>query len=242
MKHTYSVGEVAKLLQISIHTIRYYEKVGLLPKIERLENGYRYFDTESILRLKGIVLLRACGMSIDNILKIHQDNSIENNLNLMLDTSKMLESHIAELQNKKRELDEAIIASEEFHTTSSSSIVKEKITGWFTPYFNNEISLPDFLEDDDTAWLLRDEEFVMGKMNASQESEDSLSLKDQIYLCCYFSFNNEEAIEQALKKLLAYAANKKYNTKDYALLTVLSKPSISLGHHLAGRLMLALHN
>ncbi|RFA35208.1 hypothetical protein CAI16_08845 [Virgibacillus dokdonensis] len=84
MKDTYSVGEVAKLLQISIHTIHYYEKVGLLPKIDRLENGYRYFDTESILRLKGIVLLRACGMSIDNILKIHQDNSIENNLNLIV--------------------------------------------------------------------------------------------------------------------------------------------------------------
>ncbi|AUJ25694.1 MULTISPECIES: MerR family transcriptional regulator [Virgibacillus] len=242
MKDTYSIGEVAKLLQISIHTIHYYEKVGLLPKIDRLENGYRYFDTESILRLKGIVLLRACGMSIDNILKIHQDNSIENNLDLMLDTSKMLESHITELQNIKRELDEAIIASKNFHTKASSSIVMEKITGWFNPYFNNEISLTDFLEDDDTAWLLQDEEFVMGKINALQESEDSLSLEDQLYLCCYFSFNNEEAIEQSLKKLLAYAANKKYNTKDYALLTVLSKPSISLGHHLAGRLMLALHN
>ncbi len=48
------IGEVARQLEISVDTLRYYEKIGLLPKVHRTESGIRDYDDKDISRLKFI--------------------------------------------------------------------------------------------------------------------------------------------------------------------------------------------
>ena len=47
-KKLIKIGEVAKQTDVGISTIRYYESLGLIVPVERNDNGYRYYDEESV--------------------------------------------------------------------------------------------------------------------------------------------------------------------------------------------------
>ncbi|KUJ30754.1 hypothetical protein AR437_07070 [Christensenella hongkongensis] len=62
----YSIKQVAGMLNITEHTIRYYTDINLFP-CRRGRGNRRIFDEESVNWLIGIKNLRACGMSIESI-------------------------------------------------------------------------------------------------------------------------------------------------------------------------------
>lgn len=61
------IGELAKLTDCQVVTIRYYEKEGLLETPVRTEGGYRLYGEEDVERLKFIRHCRAHGMSLGEI-------------------------------------------------------------------------------------------------------------------------------------------------------------------------------
>ena len=64
---TYTIGEFAEKTGLSTHTLRYYEKEGLLYSINRKSNGLREFSDKDLSLLNIILCLKATGMSIGNI-------------------------------------------------------------------------------------------------------------------------------------------------------------------------------
>ena len=54
----YTIKEAAKLLNLTPTTLRYYDKEGLLPFIERKESGYRIFSDTDIMMLRIIECLK----------------------------------------------------------------------------------------------------------------------------------------------------------------------------------------
>ncbi len=52
------IGALSKQSGVSIDTIRYYEKRGLIPQAARTTSGYRQYATEDVLRLKFIVTIQ----------------------------------------------------------------------------------------------------------------------------------------------------------------------------------------
>jgi len=58
------IGELAKQLGITTRTIRYYEEIGLMGKIERREGSTRIYDRDDILRLKFILKVKNLGISL----------------------------------------------------------------------------------------------------------------------------------------------------------------------------------
>jgi DNA-binding transcriptional MerR regulator len=63
----YTVGEVAKRFNITASTLRYYDKEGLLPFLERSGSGLRMFKEEDITSLNIIECLKKTGMPIKEI-------------------------------------------------------------------------------------------------------------------------------------------------------------------------------
>jgi DNA-binding transcriptional MerR regulator len=63
----YTVGEVAKKLDVATSTLRYYDKEGLLPFVERSSGGIRVFKDEDMSWLKIIECLKKTGMPIKDI-------------------------------------------------------------------------------------------------------------------------------------------------------------------------------
>lgn len=63
----YSIGQIAKKSEISIETIRYYEKEGLLEKPQRKESGYRQYNDDVIERLSFIQQAKSLGFTLKQI-------------------------------------------------------------------------------------------------------------------------------------------------------------------------------
>jgi DNA-binding transcriptional MerR regulator len=66
-KKTYTIQEVEAEMGVSVHTLRYYEKIGLLHPIQRRENGRRAYSEEDLGWIYWPKLLRESGMSIQRM-------------------------------------------------------------------------------------------------------------------------------------------------------------------------------
>ena len=63
----YTVGEMAKKLDVPASTLRYYDKEGLLPFVERSSGGIRVFTEKDFEWLRIIECMKKAGMSIKDI-------------------------------------------------------------------------------------------------------------------------------------------------------------------------------
>lgn len=63
----YSIGQVAKKMGLTAHTLRYYDKEGLLPFVKKNSAGLRVFSDEDIDWLVVIECLKGTGMQLKDI-------------------------------------------------------------------------------------------------------------------------------------------------------------------------------
>ncbi|MGN1230879.1 MAG: MerR family transcriptional regulator [Anaerotignum sp.] len=99
----YTVGEMAKLLGIAPSTLRYYDKEGLLPFVERSENGMRVFKDADFEWLQVIGCLKKAGMQLKDIREfIHMamegDATIDARLQLIINRQEAVVKQMQELQ------------------------------------------------------------------------------------------------------------------------------------------------
>lgn len=64
---TYSIGQVAKRLGLTTHTLRYYDKEGLLPSVHKSSSGLRVFTEKDLEWLIIVECLKGCGMHLKDI-------------------------------------------------------------------------------------------------------------------------------------------------------------------------------
>lgn len=100
---TYSVREAAEEMEVSIDTLRYYEKIGLLPHIRRAENGRRMYSEEDLGWIYWLKLLRASGMPIQTMKRYVEatragDHTIDERCAILEAHRKHLHERIQKLQ------------------------------------------------------------------------------------------------------------------------------------------------
>lgn len=100
---TYTIGEVAKKMNVAPSTLRYYDKEGLLPFIQRHENGIRFFTEKDFEILSVIHCLKQTGISIKDIKRYidmigEGDKSIDARLELFRKEKESVENKIQEMQ------------------------------------------------------------------------------------------------------------------------------------------------
>ena len=77
-KNRYTIGKVAEMMGVSVQTIRYYCKIGLIrPAYTNGETGYRYFAPEQLHYIDRIRYLTKCGLSLKDIQQIIAGNDID---------------------------------------------------------------------------------------------------------------------------------------------------------------------
>lgn len=72
----YSIGQVAKKLGLTAHTLRYYDKEGLLPFVRKGSSGARVFEDEDVDWLIIIECLKGTGMQLKDIKKYLDNEAI----------------------------------------------------------------------------------------------------------------------------------------------------------------------
>lgn len=105
----YSIGEVAHSTGISISTLRYYDREGMFPDMERSNGGIRVFSDTEMNTLKVIECLKASGMSIKSIKEFlvwcqEGDTSLEKRREMFHARLQEVEKQIEALQVTKKML------------------------------------------------------------------------------------------------------------------------------------------
>nr|MDE7389566.1 MerR family transcriptional regulator [Lachnospiraceae bacterium] len=97
------VGEMSRLLDVAPSTLRYYDKEGLLPFVERSDSGIRIFKEEDMEWLQVISCLKRSGMQIKDIksfiaMAMQGDETIDDRLRLFRKQRDAVNAQIAELE------------------------------------------------------------------------------------------------------------------------------------------------
>lgn len=107
MSKYFTIGEISKLFNISIKTLRYYDDIEILkPAYVNPENNYRYYSVEQFITIDLIKQFKVTGMSLENIKEIMSSkNSPESILESIRNHSNTIEKKIEELISIKKYLD-----------------------------------------------------------------------------------------------------------------------------------------
>lgn len=100
------IGEAAGASGCHIETIRYYERVGLLPAPARTDSGYRHYTEGQVQRLRFITRGRELGFSLDEIrslLALSDDDSLSCG-----DVDRLARQHLDEIRARVRELNRMV--------------------------------------------------------------------------------------------------------------------------------------
>lgn len=99
----YTVGEMAKLLGVPASTLRYYDKEGLLPFVERSPGGMRMFQEKDYEWLQTIECMKKTGMPLKDIrtyidMAMRGDETVGPRLQLLAHRREAVRNQMAELQ------------------------------------------------------------------------------------------------------------------------------------------------
>jgi DNA-binding transcriptional MerR regulator len=120
-----SIGTLAQKLEMSQRTIRYYEEIGLLNSIKRVEGGRRVYTDVDLRRLKLIKRLKIMGMTLSDMQELEAMWTIEkSNDKVLKRLLELLGNHLQRLDDRIADLD--ILRNEiiEYQERIQSKIVK----------------------------------------------------------------------------------------------------------------------
>jgi len=111
---TYAIGEISRLVGLSQRTIRYYEEIGLLHSVRRIENGKRVYTDSDVRRLKFISRLKVLGLSLAEMVDLEKIYRKERNnreilpklLQILEERAAQIDERVAQLVALKKEIRE----------------------------------------------------------------------------------------------------------------------------------------
>lgn len=118
MQNKLSIGEMAKLRNVSVDTLRHYDKMGLLkPHYTDPDSGYRYYSIGQYEVLGTIKELRSIGFSIEEIKDYLTNRHVKKSVRLLRNSMERMLDKIRELQKIHDVMTSRLSETENFYET-----------------------------------------------------------------------------------------------------------------------------
>ena len=174
-----SIGEVARLFNISKDTLRYYDKIGVLTPEINEENGYRFYDIRHLEQLILILGIKYLGISLSEIKEITENGDIEDYYKLMQKQKKIIKDRILELKRLEKSL-------------NNSELLINRIMNCKNKYDFSKLNV----ENLDLKLYEVKVRSVLDLDNESKVEKNLIELKDKAYLYFYEIKDNKYIIEE----------------------------------------------
>jgi DNA-binding transcriptional MerR regulator len=107
------IAEVGERYGISLDTLRYYERIGLIPPVHRNEGGIRDYNDLDLRRVEFIKCMRSAGLPVEVLIEyvalVQQgDHTIEARKEILREQRELLAAKLGEMQNTLSILDHKI--------------------------------------------------------------------------------------------------------------------------------------
>src|SRR5699024_5092884 len=136
-RQEWSMHEVTTSTGTTSRTLRHYDHIGLLPPARVGANGYRYYDTDTLVRLQRILLLRQLGLGLKEIAEVLEGRqpeaeALQTHLDLMHFERDQLDRRIAAVRTTltKRAEGKALMAAEMFDGFDHTQYEEEVTRRW----------------------------------------------------------------------------------------------------------------
>ena len=121
------IAEVSKQYDISADTLRYYERIGLLPRVHRNASGVRDYDETDLARVKFIKCMRGANVSIEALIEYMQlfaegDATLAARKAILEEQRDLVHERIAEMQAGLDRLDYKIAHYEDLIVEAEKSM------------------------------------------------------------------------------------------------------------------------
>ncbi|MCC8025543.1 MAG: MerR family transcriptional regulator [Clostridium sp.] len=98
-----TIAEVCKKYDMTADTLRYYERIGLIPKVPRTSGGIRDYDEESCGWIELMKCMRKAGVEIEALIEYvalfrQGDHTIDARKNILIEQRVRLEERMADMQ------------------------------------------------------------------------------------------------------------------------------------------------
>lgn len=103
MEKTYTISEVGKRYNVSAHTLRYYEKIGLI-KSSRNKSNYRFYTQAQLDTLEQVLFFRKMGIPISDIKTIFQTGNKQDILHIMDEHKRQIKNEISSMENMRERI------------------------------------------------------------------------------------------------------------------------------------------
>ena len=108
-----TIAEVSKKYELSADTLRYYERIGLVPPVPRNKSGIRDYDTESCQWVELMKCMRSAGVQIEALIEYvalfqQADETIGARKALLIEQRDQLVERMAEMQRSLDRLNDKI--------------------------------------------------------------------------------------------------------------------------------------
>lgn len=105
-----TISEIAKKYDLTPDTLRYYERIGLIPPVPRNASGLRDYDKESCSWIEFIKCMRSAGLPIEVLIEYVQlfrkgDSTVNARKEILIEQREILRAKIDELQKTLERLD-----------------------------------------------------------------------------------------------------------------------------------------
>lgn len=123
---TYPIGELSRMVNLSQRTIRYYEEIGLLQSIRRIEHGKRVYTDDDVRRLKFINKLKVLGLSLAEMValeKIYRNQ--RNNREIIPKLIAILDERAAQIDDRINQLNALKHEIRDYQTRLSGKLLQE---------------------------------------------------------------------------------------------------------------------
>lgn len=130
-KNTMSIGELSTASGLSTHTLRYYEKLGVLKPAERTASGHRQYRTDAVAWLDFVLRLKITGMPLAEIRMYAEfrsggDATLQPRLTMLELHRQRLVSNMSELSENLKALDSKMKTYRKWLKAQKVSNIKAK--------------------------------------------------------------------------------------------------------------------
>lgn len=126
-----TITEVSKKVNLSADTLRYYERIGLIPEVNRTESGIRNYTEEDLGWIEFSKCMRNAGMSIEALIeyiKLYKkgDVTLEARKQLLISQKDVIKERLEEIQNTFDRINYKIKNYEKLLVEREKDLLKKK--------------------------------------------------------------------------------------------------------------------
>ncbi len=240
MKDYLTIGELAKLMNVSTHQIRYYEEQDVLFPEEIGINGYRKYGINSVYTLSHILYLREFDIPVADIKKCFSDYTQLEYHELLTAKMSEMDTEINRLQQLKKQTQNVIEHLERANDETDQIVIKHipsRILKKLCKVYNHKnFTVKDIykyfgdipnLHIIDTVIYLDKRKAIIGYEINEYDEKDCLKLSEADYLTTMLAVREEAEIDLAIEKMWNSAKDHGLKLEEKILLRENTKLSIT---------------